>query len=144
MTAAVKDGTLNSNYTYEVWPGDFHIAKSDELVAKITTSADDLTKVYDGKALTLTAEASPSEGTTLMYSTDGGETWSDQVPSITNVGLLDVMVKAVNPNYLDSYPVEATLTVTPATLKVTTPSWAKVFDGTPLTAAGKIEGFGQR
>ncbi|MBM6908086.1 MBG domain-containing protein, partial [Collinsella intestinalis] len=141
LTAAVEDGTLNSNYTYEVWPGDFHIAKSDELVAKITTSAKDLTKVYDGKALTLTAEATPSEGSTLMYSTDGGETWSDEVPSITSVGTLDVMVKAVNPNYYDSYPVEATLTVTPATLKVTTPSLAKVFDGTPLTAAGKIEGF---
>ena len=133
LTAEVKDGTLNSNYTYDVWPGDFHIAKSDELVAKITTSAEDLTKVYDGNELTLTAEATPSEGTTLMYSTDGGETWSDQVPSLTNVGTLDVMVKAVNPNYEDSYPVEATLSVTVRSVTITTNDAAKVFDGTELT-----------
>lgn len=133
LTAEVKEGTLNSNYTYEVWPGDFHIAKSDELVAEITTSAEDLTKVYDGKALTLTAKANPAEGSTLMYSTDGGKTWSDQVPSITNVGVLDVMVKAVNRNYEDSYPVEAALTVTKAPLTVTTGSGSKVYDGTALT-----------
>ncbi|WP_087431398.1 InlB B-repeat-containing protein [Collinsella sp. An307] len=139
LTAAVKDGTLNGNYTYDVWPGDFHIAKSTDLVAKITSTAEDMTKVYDGKALTLTAEATPAEGSTLMYSTDGGTTWTDEAPSITNVGTLDVQVKAVNPNYEDSYPVEATLTVTPATLTITTPSAAKVFDGTPLEAPGSAE-----
>ncbi|MBM6683556.1 MBG domain-containing protein, partial [Collinsella intestinalis] len=139
LTAAVKDGTLNGNYTYDVWPGDFHIAKSTDLVAKITSTAEDMTKVYDGKALTLTAEATPAEGSTLMYSTDGGTTWTDEAPSITNVGTLDVQVKAVNPNYEDSYPVEATLTVTAAPLTITTPSAAKVFDGTPLEAPGSAE-----
>ena len=35
---------------------------------------------------------SETEGTKLTYSTDGGNTWSEEAPSIRNVGKIDVIV----------------------------------------------------
>ncbi len=130
---------LNSNYTYKVQKGDFTITEADGNVVTITTAAEDRTKVYDGKAITIDAQASAA-GSTLLYSTDG-QNWSETKPTLTDVGSLTIYVKATNPNYEDSPVVDANVQVTPTTLRVTTPSDTKIFDGTPLAAEGSISGF---
>ncbi|WP_455138791.1 MBG domain-containing protein, partial [Thermophilibacter sp.] len=130
---------LNPNYTYRVEKGDFEIVRSGGNVVTITTAADGRTKVYDGEPITI--EASASKGNSkLQYSLDQ-QTWSEEKPSLTDVGSLTIYVKATNPNYEDSPVVSATVQVTPRTVTVTTPSGTKVYDGSALTAEGKAEGF---
>ena len=140
LTATVEG--LNPNYTYSVVNGDFAIAEAGTLVAQVTTSAEDATKVYDGQLITIDAEAS-EPGSTLLYTTmpDDDASWSTEKPSLTNVGTLTIYVKATNPNFTDSPVVSGTVQVTPAPLTVVTESAAKIFDGTALTAAGEITGF---
>ncbi len=140
LTATVEG--LNPNYAYSVVNGDFAIAEAGTLVAQVTTSAEDATKVYDGQLITIDAEAS-EPGSTLLYTTmpDDDASWSTEKPSLTNVGTLTIYVKATNPNFTDSPVVSGTVQVTPAPLTVVTESAAKIFDGTALTAAGEITGF---
>ena len=83
-------------------------------------------KVYDSKPLSGGAKATVTEGTTITYSTDGGKTWSEKLPSITNVGTLNVKAKAVNKNYEEA-TVEYTLKVTRKAVTVTADNKSKVF-----------------
>ena len=137
LTATVANA--NGNYTYTVEPGDFTISRAGDNNVTIETAVEDRSKTYDGQPITIDATATES-GSTLWYSTDG-ENWTETKPSLTNVGSLTIYVKATNPNYEDSPLVSATVQVTPATLTVTTDSLGKVFDGTALTAGGKVTGF---
>ena len=99
--------------------------------------------VYDAAAHSITASTAQA-GSTLYYSKVGGTEatdWNETAPTWTDVtDAQTVYVKAVNPNYEDSFG-SATVTITPATLTVTTPDAAKVYDGKALTAAGTIEGL---
>ena len=137
LTATVANA--NGNYTYTVEPGDFTISRAGDNNVTIETAVEDRSKTYDGQPITIDATATES-GSTLLYSTDG-QSWSETKPTLTNVGSLTIYVKATNPNYEDSAVVSATVQVTPATLTVTTDSLGKVFDGTALTAGGKVTGF---
>ena len=137
LTATVANA--NGNYTYTVEPGDFTISRAGDNNVTIETAAEDRSKTYDGQPITIDATATES-GSTLWYSTDG-ENWTETKPTLTNVGSLTIYVKATNPNYEDSAVVSATVQVTPATLRVTTDSLGKVFDGTALTAEGEVSGF---
>ena len=83
-----------------------------------------------------------TSGTTLSYSTDG-TTWSETAPSIKDAGSITYTVKAVNPNYNDATD-EGTLEVTVRTVKLTSASDEKVYDGTALTngnVSATAEGF---
>ena len=86
----------------------------------------DAEKEYDSKPLTGGAKASVTKGTKITYSTDGGKTWSETLPSITNVGTLNVKAKAENKNYEDA-TVEYTLKVTRKAVTVTADNKSKVF-----------------
>ncbi|MCF0109166.1 MAG: hypothetical protein HUJ57_03595, partial [Erysipelotrichaceae bacterium] len=77
--------------------GKLHITAAKTL--NFTATGCDET--YDGDPHTGTASSTVS-GTTFKYSTDGGETWVDEFPSITDAGELNVKVKASNPNYEDA------------------------------------------
>ena len=68
----------------------------------MTVTAVDYSGTYDGNTHSGGATASVTAGTTYQYSTDGGQTWSSTVPSITNVGTVVYTVKASNPNYEDA------------------------------------------
>ena len=95
-----------------------------------------LLKVYDGEPLTGGATASVTEGTTITHSTDG-ENWTTEVPSITNVGELNLRARAENPNYT---PVETiyTLTVTQRSVTVTADDKSKTYgDADPALTATK-------
>ena len=75
-------------------------------------------KTYDKEALVGGATPGVTESTRIKYSTDGGETWTDTVPSIVEAGTLNYLVIAANPYYLDTYA-EGTLTVNPKAVTVT-------------------------
>ena len=114
------------NYHVTYTAGEFEITKSGELILTAELTGESATKVYDGNPLTGGATANVKEGTTITYSTDSGATWTTEVPSITNVGTLNITAKAENPNY---EPVETTysLTVTHATVTVTAENKTKVY-----------------
>ena len=135
----VSGNEKQGNYVVTYTPATFTITKSGELTLTADLTGEAATKVYDGKPLTGGAKASVTEGTTITYSTDG-ENWTTEVPSITDVGTLDVTARAENPNY-DPVETTYTLTVTPKEVTVTTPSTDKVYDGTALTAEGTITGL---
>ena len=135
----VSGDEKQGNYVVTYIPAKFTITKSGELTLTVDLTGEAAAKVYDGKPLTGGAKASVTEGTTITYSIDG-ETWTTEVPSITDVGTLNVTAKAENPNY-DTITVDYTLTVTTKEVIVTTPDKDKVYDGTALTAEGTITGF---
>ena len=114
------------NYHVTYTAGEFEITKSGELILTAELTGESATKVYDGNPLAGGATANVKEGTTITYSTDGGATWTTEVPSITNVGTLNITARAENPNY---EPAETTysLTVTHATAIVTAENKTKVY-----------------
>ncbi len=101
------------NYSITCKTGKLEITKASTLTLTPELTGSKATKAYDGKALEGGAIASVLEGTKVTYSVDGKKTWSEKVPSITNVGKLEVTAKATNPNYEDVM-VSYTLTVTEA------------------------------
>ena len=109
--------------------------------AKLTAAGGEWT--YDGNAHAVVASVEGATGYTIQYSVDGGSTWnSEKVPSVTNVseGTVSVKVKATKTGYAD-LSAEVTLKITPATIKIVTPSASKTYDNSALTAAGTISGF---
>ena len=114
------------NYHVTYTAGEFEITKSGELILTAELTGESATKGYDGNPLTGGATANVKEGTTITYSTDSGATWTTEVPSITNVGTLNITARAENPNY---EPAETTysLTVTHATVTVTAENKTKVY-----------------
>jgi len=66
---------------------------------------------YDGQPHGLTNAAAAKSGSTLYYSTDGGETWSTTAPAFTAVGVHTVHVYATNPNYTDTQTVTSDVVI---------------------------------
>ena len=98
------------------------------------TDPDD--SVYDGlphvNPLTVT---DTKTGTTLVKDTDYTLSYSEDV---INVGTVDVTVNGIG-NYTGEF--KKSYKITPREYTVTTDSAKKVYDGTALTAGGKIEGI---
>ena len=91
--------------------------------------------MYDGANHAVSASPSVSDGTKVEWSTNGGATWAEDVPSAVDVVDLTIQVRATNPNYSNTATADTTLRIVPAELTVTTPSASKAFDGTALTKA---------
>ena len=100
--------------------------------------------VYDAREHTIEAVVNYPEDTAVVYSLDGGITWSASLPTIRDVGTVEVLVRAVN----DVYGVAsaaATLTVTPAPAVVTAADSSKVY-GAPdpvftASVSGVFDGY---
>lgn len=103
----LKDNTLAENYTITYKPGTLEVTTNDE---KLTVSASGYTGTYDGGSHSGTVTPSLA-GATIQYSTDNGETWTANEPTITNVGTITVKVKATLEGYLpaeNTYALEVT------------------------------------
>ena len=124
---------VTGNYKITTTPGKLTITQSDQLSIKAKVEEDSRTKVYDGTALTGEAEADPAAGTKVEYTTDGGDTWTEEIPSITNAGTVHVTARATNSNYSNTPKVEYDLTVTQRPVTLTSATDSKPYDGTPLT-----------
>lgn len=107
-------------------PGQLTITKAETMTLTPELTGKDAEKEYDSKPLSGGATASVTKGTKITYSTDGGKTWSETLPSITNVGTLNVTAKAENKNYKD-VTVDYTLKVTRKAVTVTADNKSKVF-----------------
>ena len=111
--------------------------------ATMTIGAVDYEDIYDGQSHEGGVTGDVPEGSVIVYSTDGGQTWSTEVPSITDVGTEDYIVMVTNSNYFDA-TAEGTLTVLLRPATVIADNKAKVYaeQDPELTATeeGLVEG----
>jgi len=133
---ATYKGIDNYQVSYQITQ---RIARNDALEI---TNCDALTKTgtYNGLALTSVPAVNITTGTTLEYSVNGGAWSSSEVPGITNVGSIEVSVRAINPNYDTTY-CSYTLTVQPAELTVTANDKNRVYYEANPDFDGIITGF---
>lgn len=132
---------VQGNYAVTYMPATFTItaAGGNVVTADNIAGADGLTKMYDGQAASVEAEAARS-GSTLLYSTDGVN-FTTQNPVFTNAGSYDVYVMATNPNYEDTPVVRTTVTITPAPVTVTVGNAAKTAGAVDPTFAATVTGL---
>ena len=157
VTTGAQTTVGNSKNTYTlIWEGtavqtDYTISESigtltvteyaDEIV--VTTTGGSFT--YDGEAHGATVSVSTlptgytletaTSNDTATHVADGPVTANCDTLVIKNAQGVDVTGK-LNIKYVDG-----SITITPATLTITTPDASKVYDNTALTAAGSITGF---
>ncbi|MBR6132274.1 MAG: fibrobacter succinogenes major paralogous domain-containing protein [Bacteroidales bacterium] len=105
------------------------------------------TKTYDGTPLSGACTASATYGSatpTMYYSVDGGSTFRDTIPTITDFGTLTVIARASCPNY-SSVDSTFTLSITKRDVTLKSADLTKAYDGTPLvngtTALAQETGF---
>ena len=92
--------------------------------------------VYDGKEHKWSPAVTDKEGNALVEGTDYEVAYSTS--DFRNVGIIEVIITGIG-NYTGK--VTRTYEITPKAYTVTTESAQKVYDGTALTAGGKIEGI---
>lgn len=126
FTFNLKNGTAKENYNITTNYGELKVTDSD----KLSVTATGYSGKYDGQ--THNGNVTATEGATLSYSTDNGETWTATEPTIKNFGEIKVIVKASMANYSDA-TAEYTLKVTPRPVTLTSETASKPYDGTPLT-----------
>ncbi|MBE5790140.1 MAG: hypothetical protein E7325_10905, partial [Clostridiales bacterium] len=125
------------NYSVSYEGNTFTITPSDAM----TVTATGYSGTYDGQTHFAGATANVIAGTTIEYSTDNGTTWSTGVPSITNVGTVNVLVRATNDNYITK-TAETTLTVTPAQVTVTAQNASRTYgEADPETFTATVTGL---
>ena len=127
------------NYEVTYKNGKLTITKAETMTLTPELTGKDAEKTYDSKPLSGGAKASVKEGTKITYSTDGGETWSETLPSITDVGTLNVKAKAENKNYKDA-TVDYTLKVTRKAVTVTADNKSKLFGETDPKLTATVAG----
>ena len=142
-TYSLEWGSTDSrNYTISESIGKLTVT---EYAGKITVTTTGGTFTYDGethraavavstlpKGYTLETAASNDKATHVA---EGTVTANCDTLVIKNAQDVDVTSR-LNIKYVDG-----SITITPATLTVTTPTASKVYDSDPLTAAGSITGF---
>ena len=126
FTFNLKNGTAKENYNITTNYGKLEVTDSD----KLSVTATGYSGKYDGQ--THNGNVTATEGATLSYSTDNGETWTATEPTIKNVGEIKVIVKASMANYSDA-TAEYALKVTPRPVTLTSETASKPYDGTALT-----------
>ena len=103
--------------------------KDDE--EEMSADGKSVTVMYDSYEHTVSAEAT-KPGSTILYSTDGGENWTEEAPTRIEVGETEFAIKATNPDYEDVIATGFKLVVTKRPITLTSASAEKVYDGTPL------------
>ena len=127
--------TENANYTVTVNKADFTITRSGTL----TVTGTDYTGIYDGEAHGDAATSNVPVGTTITYSVNDG-TYSAAVPTITNVGTVNVKVKAENPNYVTATG-SYTLTVAKRAATITVDNKSKTYGTADPAFTGTVRGL---
>ena len=142
-SVAKADGSDSSkNYDIEV-SATLNIGRADTL----TVNDAGYSGTYDGAAHGPAATTNAASGeTTIEYSTDGGASWSTEVPTITDAGTVNVQVRATNPNYENTATASYTLSVAKKTVKVYAENLDASYTGeeqsVSITAADVVSGYG--
>ena len=149
------NGVQQRDVPYIVEPGDGNVIYVLYSPVQITVTVEGIqeTKVYDGEPLTVTGfrvtDITPGTGYKAEYVAYDGET-DISATHVSESKEIPLNGKFTNTSSdFDSSAITFVLgdvqsnkvTITPATLTVTTPDASKVYDGTPLTAEGTISGF---
>ena len=141
MNALWQASPHANNYAVTIIYGDFTITARP--VMQLVAAGYD--GIYDAKPHPVTVQTNllPA-GTNVQYSTDGGVTWVSTPPSITNVGEITVLVRAVHAGY-DTVTATVVLRIRPAAVTVTGDSITKTAgtEDPKLTATvtGVVDGF---
>lgn len=115
--------------------------KEDEKpIATLDVNATSVTLVYDGKPHSATAPDVP-EGTTVLYSSDGGATWTTTPPSRTNVGTTQFSAKVTSSDCKDVVVEGCKLTITPKVVMVRANDMTKVANEPDPTFAAAVSGL---
>ena len=142
----IPEYTENTNYKVTVKPGDFKIkpAKDPEADLKIAGGS----WPYDGKEHKVKLNVIDSalaalKRYTIEYSTDGGQTWSKNVPGVTNVsdGTLTVIARGTREGYETLESNEATISITPAPVTIVVDNAEKFYNDPDPAFTGKINGL---
>ena len=131
-----------SNYTVFAAKGQLTVTESAEQIV-VTTTGGEFT--YNGQphGATVTVSELP-KGYTLEKAESSASVTDVTKESVAATCDTLVIKNASGEDVtskLNVKKVDGSITITPATLKVTTPSKSKTYDGTALTAEGSIEGF---
>lgn len=94
-------------------------------------------KTYDGEEMFATAVAE-KPGSTLLYSTNNGNTWSETNPHFTNVGEYTVTIKATHPNYADTDAKSVDLTIKPRPVTIVADDASKKYGQDDPAFTGSI------
>ena len=142
----IPEYTVNTNYKVTVNPGDFKInpAKDPEADLKIAGGS----WPYDGKEHKVKLNVIDSalaalKRYTIEYSTDGGQTWSKNVPGVTNVsdGTLTVIARGTREGYETLKSNEVTISITPAPVTIVVDNAEKFYNDPDPAFTGKINGL---
>ena len=136
--AVIQAGTTNVTDNYEITykAGTLEITKAS---IKLTVTAPDASRMYDGEALTAavcTIGSGLAEGDKVYVNATGSATNVNDSRKgnnpVGNVLVLHNETEDVTANY-DIKKVDGTLTITPRTVTLTSASASRAYNGTPLT-----------
>ena len=136
------------NYVIVLKEGTLHITPvTDEVIVIVKGNSD--TVVYDGKQHSVEGYEIVKINNELYHATDFVVNENKGVSvSGTDAGTYETVLKPVNTNKnfanVSFVVKDSELKITPAPLKITTNSAEKTYDGSALTAGGKIEGVAER
>lgn len=120
---AVSDavGTGLDNYSITYVQGTITIYASDDLV--VTGTGHD--GPYDGDDHEVVTDVETNiEDADVEYSIDGGETWTDEIPTIKDAGEYEVIIRVTKDGY-EPYEVTIPAEITPAAVTITVADAAK-------------------
>lgn len=121
----------NQNYNVTVFRGWLTVNAADAR----NIGATNYSEAYDGRPHSVEFAYEKHTGDKVEYSTDG-QTWQTELPQFTDASknTHNVWIKVTNPNYEDAVGF-GTVTITPATLTVTTKTPdPKIYNGMSLIA----------
>ena len=136
------------NYVIVLKEGTLHITPvTDEVIVIVKGNSD--TVVYDGKQHSVEGYEIVKINNELYHATDCVVNENKGVSvSGTDAGTYETVLEPVNTNKnfanVSFVVKDSELKITPAPLKITTNSAEKTYDGSALTAGGKIEGVAER
>ena len=107
---------------------------------ELSATSEDVSKTYDGNGYGIEVKPNKTGATIKYYNEKTNQYDLAKCPTQKNVGTKTVKYQVSKKGYT-TFTGQANVTITPATLKVTTPSKSKTYDGEALTAEGSIEGF---
>ncbi|OUN71870.1 hypothetical protein B5G11_02820, partial [Drancourtella sp. An57] len=141
---------IQGNYKVTYVAGDFEIKTNTEDLKFVEADTKGYNGVYDGKAhdgvtsvkVTGVGEAEiAAEDMTVKYRLSDEDEWSSEMPKVTDVAdTTPVQIQVTVANY---EPITTTVqaTVTERPVSITTESATRTYNGTALTAPGKLDGI---